>query len=440
MMTAIAKQLNTALRREYGADIADGVQRYLHEEQFDDESIVDDIKDGVESTIVEQVHMLLGDIAIKPSLVEIHAVLSNMLRAKPKPVSRSPTGTQQLNEQKSKLKPVHGTAHTHLHPPMMLPLHEWDTMVSEHELQHIADLVHKQCGELLPSSKITVDRNLLTVLYLGKKHDLPLLTYLTDAYHRYLLQYHQRKTATELSTNGWFEFCKHNKASAIYAISTKPNAERLWMLYASAINAYCSRMVHVPKLQAMHKIDDSIDIIALYIIRCYQFILNYLTQQHKINDSRLIPTQIDFWIVPQGVRSMLARSQRSYDEDDDDDDDEDIPRTLPKTHTVTNYSEGFTPGNIGVRVASLNVEGLEQQNITAHAGTDDDEPALPFSPSGSSDMFPQAQTSEAQLARSPSASSGMYAPAQPNDTAGNNQELEEIVAIHVAPSQSGGDN
>eukprot|EP01084_Bolivina_argentea_P174729 302664_1 len=278
------------LKQKYGKEIANAFQTYCNEQQFDDETIILDLEDGEEATLVEEILKSMTDPQIdKPTPTQLHTLLTSIIEG----TFFAPTPRATIDK--------------------LIPLHEYDTTVTDNDLKYIKQLVDQQCDGLLHTTKN--DKNLLIVLFLGKKHNnLPLLTYLTDSYHRFIIK---QKDNTECSTSHWIEYCKKNPKSDIHQIAKKPKGDSILMLYTSAINSYCSRMVHSPKLQTMYKINDNINDIAYYILYSYDFISNYLAQQENINNSQRIPTQIDLWIVPNSVKSVTIQSKDDYSDDDE---------------------------------------------------------------------------------------------------------------------------
>ena len=252
MADAKAKEIEEALKEKYSPTISDGFKKYIDEQDFDDETIKDDLEDGKEnpedSTIIEELLTLFPS-DNKPNPKKLLQSLLNIMDDNTYKFDSDDDSENNNNNDSSNDDEHIAIEKSNCIDPL-LPLHKWDTTFTDKDLKYIKDLVDMQCCEILPKSSAG-DKNLLIVLYLGKKHNnLPLLTYLTDSYHRYIIK---QTKSIEYSTSHWIDQCKKNKNSDIFRISKQAKGDCMFVYNLFFVFCvFCLRIIIIITIKTIY--------------------------------------------------------------------------------------------------------------------------------------------------------------------------------------------
>eukprot|EP00486_Rosalina_sp_Unknown_P012314 CAMPEP_0201582732 /NCGR_PEP_ID=MMETSP0190_2-20130828/89694_1 /ASSEMBLY_ACC=CAM_ASM_000263 /TAXON_ID=37353 /ORGANISM="Rosalina sp." /LENGTH=608 /DNA_ID=CAMNT_0048023275 /DNA_START=18 /DNA_END=1841 /DNA_ORIENTATION=- len=345
-------KLNYLLTVGYKEDVIKSFKDYCLDEVFDEDSIIDDLDDVLDSSIIEHLQGIYNWNDKK--LNDFFLKLRQALDIDPKP-------PKPKEEQKNHNNGFHRKPSNKPMPkPLYVSAHHIDYNLTQEELNDNKDIYFKQCARLLPLDQRTGDEALLRVLAIGRKNHTPLLQNIADTYSRIRINQYLNDKRSDLKESQFslnYDYFKKLKRR-----NEKKNAEYL----QSALQSFHKRIC--PKIQftSLVKINDKIEDYFEYVSATIKFVHNVVEQQDA-----LPPFQIDFWIIPKNVKSGMKFETDKFNEDisdseedpeDDDDDDDDEYDDAEHDLEITNTK--LAEETIGDIEARLKTEDLTYDNHT----------------------------------------------------------------------------
>eukprot|EP00484_Ammonia_sp_Unknown_P022425 CAMPEP_0197053780 /NCGR_PEP_ID=MMETSP1384-20130603/27939_1 /TAXON_ID=29189 /ORGANISM="Ammonia sp." /LENGTH=666 /DNA_ID=CAMNT_0042486723 /DNA_START=2037 /DNA_END=4037 /DNA_ORIENTATION=+ len=344
---AFLNKLQYLLTVGYDADIVESFRQYCTHEVFDEDAVMDDLDDRMDSSIIE--HLQQTHSWNEQQVSDFFTKVRQALDIDPKPAA-----TQQPTPQKnSQSKPYlngqtqahqqygHGHAPQHVQressseqlSPSIAMHHESqstrhklyvrpdhiDYHLTQSELNSHKKVYFRQCSRLLPLDQRTGDEALLRVLSIGRKNNTPLLQNIADTYSRVRINDYVNKHNVDLKES---EFAlQYSYFRKLKQLNENRNAEYL----QSALQSFHKRICPKIQFKSLLRINDSLPAYFEYVSATIKFVHNVVSQEDA-----LPPFQIDFWIIPKNVKASMTFETDKFDQvlddtdtDDDDEDDSD---------------------------------------------------------------------------------------------------------------------
>eukprot|EP01083_Nonionella_stella_P263962 895995_1 len=189
---------------------------------------------------------------------------------------------------------------------IFMPNQPIELYISQQTLQEIGDIIYKK---QLSSLHGIDDQHFLYWLVVGYMNNIPLLTWLVDAYTMEKTKNYLKNATDPFSVSAWAE--DHNN-KFMKNIRNNYKNKRFHNTLLSAMLSYGKRLLPTLQYDCYFKIDDDIEEIVDYV----SAVPDFLSRVMNSDDAMNTPFSVDISVAVHGVRSIL------YDDDDDDDDDD----------------------------------------------------------------------------------------------------------------------
>eukprot|EP01083_Nonionella_stella_P073653 199374_1 len=278
---AFVNKLQYLLTVGYTNEVINAFTGYCQDQGFDLDTVEDDLETIQESSIVDHLQEIYDWNGKKAN--DFYSKLRQSLDIDPKPAKPS--------------------------------AHQIDYALSSSELEIYKKTYLEQCPALLPMQQIG-DEALLRVLAIGRKNGICLLQNIADTFCRARINafVKKRHDLKEPQFTSNYHLLKEMTTQ-----NERKNAQYL----DSALQSFHKRIC--PKLQftnLMFKMKDHLPDYFEYTAALIKFIHKVVRFENSRRDA-LPPFQIDYWIIPSDVSSVMACSYPDPEDDEEDEDNED---------------------------------------------------------------------------------------------------------------------
>eukprot|EP01084_Bolivina_argentea_P049278 90648_1 len=332
-LNRVIEKLKYLLTVGYRQEIINSFEDYCIREVFDEDSVVDDLEELEDSSIMEHLQQIYkwNDEEIISFYLKLRQSLNIDKINKQDIEEKKEITTNNNNDNNNKL---------------YISAYQIDYNLTEKEFNFHKEIYFNQCNRLLPLDQRSADAALLYVLAIGRKNSIPLLQNITDTYSRVRINKYLSNNKNDLKES---EFVLENN---FFKKMKRRNQKQSVEYLQHALQSFHRRICPKIQFKSLLKINDSLAIFFEYVSATIKFIYNIINQKDA-----LPPFMVDLWIIPSHIKSAMTYTTQKFDidnesnsnTDDDSDYDDDDDSDYSNNNNNNNNSEQLI-GNIESRL------------------------------------------------------------------------------------------